>query len=111
MKTNFMILIFVLGVVVVSGCTIESAKPKSGSKNLIVGGVVDTDIESPHPYSNSNGGSKIIWSYTLTHPNSTSIGLHFKKLELKSFKKRINKGEIEVKSIDPVSGVDLDYPN
>jgi len=84
MKTNFMMLILVLGIVVVNGCTTESAKPKPGSKDLIIGGVVDTDIQSPHPYSNSDDGGKLVWSYTLSHPNATNLKLHFKKVEVKS---------------------------
>jgi len=111
MKRNFMLMIFILGIVVVSGCTIESAKPKPGSKDLIVGGVIDTDIQSPHPYSNSDGESKLIWSYTLSHPNSTNLKLHFKKIEVKSYHKQINKGETEVRVIIPSNGIDLDYPN
>lgn len=111
MKTNFMILISILVIVVVNGCTTGSGKTLPGSKKLIVGSVIDTDIQSSHPYPNSDGGSKLVWSYTLSHPNTTSLKLHFKKLELKSYFKHINKGETEVRSINPVKGIDLRYPN
>ncbi len=80
-------------------------------KLLKIGAMEDTNIQSTHPYPNSRQGTELVWSYTLTHPGSTNLKLHFKKIELRSYQKLINKGETEVRAIVPVKGVDLDYPN
>lgn len=80
-----------------------------GYSDLKIGSVVDKDIQSIHPYPNSGQGTKLVWKYTLTHPEATSLKLHFKKIELKSYQKLTNKGETEVKNIIPTKGVDLDY--
>lgn len=80
-------------------------------KLLKIGAVESTDIQSTHPYPNSQQGTKLVWSYNLTHPGATNLKLHFKKIEVQSYQKLINKGETEVRAIVPVKGVDLDYPN
>lgn len=83
MKASFMISIFVLGIFLVSACTIGGAKPKPESKLVISGSTVDINIETPHPYPNSDSGRKVVWSYKLEHPKATYLRLHFNNIQIK----------------------------
>ena len=82
MNKKLIVLICVLSLLILSACNKQSyAKPKPQA--VKVGKVVNTSIESPHPYPNSDSVQKLIWSYVLTHPNTNSLGIHFDRLEVK----------------------------
>ena len=50
---------------------------------LKIGTAVNTDIQTPHPYPNSEISTKLVWSHTLNQPNSKFLRLHFERFEVK----------------------------
>ena len=82
MSKKLIALICVLSLFILSACSNQSyAKPKPHT--VKVGNVVNTSIESPHPYPNGDSDQKLVWSYVLTHPNTNSLSIHFNRLEVK----------------------------
>lgn len=79
----------IIGIIIVVGIIIISYIPRAshdkGEAALIGGIVVNADIQTPHPYPNSNSGRQIVWNYTLdlSDTNTTSIKLHFNEFEIK----------------------------
>ncbi|MBI1972954.1 hypothetical protein HYS50_03040 [Candidatus Woesearchaeota archaeon] len=104
MKLRYTILIIFLLLFVTSCTQITPTSEDSEEKVAIGGELIKKDIESPHPYPNSKEGTKLVWSSTLEHPKATSLRLHVKKMELRSYSKWVNKGETEVRGI-------IIYPN
>lgn len=51
-------------------------------RRLMTGVVVNSNIQTPHPYPNSESGRQIVWSYTLSDPSATALGLHFKDFDV-----------------------------
>ena len=47
-----------------------------------VGESIEIDIQSPHPYPNGNNGRVLVWTDNIGHPNTTSIQLHFNRIDI-----------------------------
>lgn len=72
------IVVAILGYIFIIG---NSMKP--GSKDLIIAEGIDIDIQTPHPYLNSDSNRDVVWSYTLEYPDATLLRLHFNRFEIK----------------------------
>lgn len=125
LKWELTCIIALTAIIFLAGCT-GNQKPAMNDisiASLMRGVTINTDIQSPHPYPNSDGGSKLVWEYILSNPNATTLELHIKKLELNTLRlqfktyidnegrKIINKSEIKDNSIYPVTKLDIAYPD
>ena len=77
-KTLF--ILFLISLVLISGCY-QRTLPQPGQK-LVIGTVVDANIQTPHPYPNSEEGRQIVWSYEINELNATGIRLHFENFDV-----------------------------
>lgn len=82
MSKKLVVLICLISVLILTACDNQSYA-KSKPHAVKVGNVVNTSIESTHPYPNSDSDRDLVWSYVLTHPNTNSLSIHFDRLDVK----------------------------
>ena len=79
----FIVILLIIAVLAIGYINFSTKNNENNiNKTSMLAKTFASEIQTPHPYPNSDSGRKVVWSYTINQPGVTFVGLFFKQFDV-----------------------------